>query len=174
MGKRARKVAQDTTATGDFTDQLRQRSDFADARTELRPGETRRVALTTRRRQSRVVRWRADGWVDERGAASILRFELLQDACGYDRVRSCCDNSVRGGGDGMPPMVVRARQARSQAANAVRDQVALMAVVEMLADEGKPEAIRRRLFGGAADSATVAARWAVRSVAADLAGYFGA
>jgi hypothetical protein len=173
MGKRARKATQDTAPTGDFTDQLRQRPNFVDARTELGPGETRRTASTTRRRQSRVVRWRADGWVDERGAASILRFELLQDACGYDRVRSCCDNSI-GGGGGMPPAVVRARQMRAAAANCVRDQVALMAVVEMLADEGEPEALRKRLFGGVGDCATKAAQRAVRAVAGDLAGYFGA
>lgn len=172
MAKRARKATQQA-ASGDFTDQLRQGDGFTDAAVILGFGETRRVASTTRRRQSRVVRWRSDGWIDERGAASILRFELLQDACGYGSVRSCCDNSV-GGGGGMPPAVVRARQMRAQAANAVSDQVALMAVVEMLADEGEPEALRKRLFGGVGVCATNAAQRAVRAVAGDLAHYFGA
>lgn len=159
--------------TGDFTDALRAGDAFTETRVELRPGE-RRTASTTRRRSSHVVRWHRDGWIDTNEAASLLRFELLQDACGYGSVRSCCDNTVSSGGGGMPPAVARARIDRARAANAVADQVALMAVVEMLADESAPEALRARLFGCVGVGATEAAKRAVRAVGRDLAGYFGA
>lgn len=157
---------------GDFTDAIRAGPDYAEVRVDLRPGE-RRVALVTRRRQSRAVRWHSDGWIDQNEAASILRFELLQDACLYGSVRSSCDVSVRGNGDGLPPAVARARLDRARAANAVADQVALMAVVEMLADEGPPEAVRTRLFGRVGVCVTEAAKRAVKAVGRDLAAYYG-
>lgn len=171
MAKAARKTKPE--APGDFTDRLRAASTFGDARVELLPGE-RRAALNTRRRRSKASIWLQHHWVGEREAAALMRYELLIDACNYESTRSCCDNSVRGGGGGMPPAVVRARHDRAIAANAVEHQVWLMGVVGMMSDEGDPDECRQRLFGGSREFAEGEARRAVLGVAGDLARHFGA
>ena len=103
-----------------------------------------------------------------------MRYEQVCDACGFGNVRSCCDNSVRGNGDGMPPAVAIARDDRARAANAVRNQVWLMAVSAMMEDEGDPDECRARLFGGSREQSERDARRAVGQVAFDLAEYYGA
>jgi hypothetical protein len=69
-----------------------------------RTGKVRKTAC-------RITRMRRDGWFDDDGFRSLIAYQGLIEAAGYDRGRSCLDFSPRSNGAGLPPAVTRARDA---------------------------------------------------------------
>ena len=128
------------------------------------------------RRLSRVLRWRKDGWVDDVGAWSLLRYEGLVEASGYGHTRSCCDPTPRGGAGDVPTKVIRARHELAALANdTIRAGVkpfALMVVHALLFDERRPDVIRAALVGGPRDQCLNETRAMIASVAAAMTSAF--
>jgi hypothetical protein len=104
-------------APGDFVDALRAGDGFKDARVVMMPGETRRDALNTRKRQSPAFRWRtgtkgAPGFINDRQLAALTNYaEAFEDA-GYGRVKSCLAEPTGGDGTGRAQEVQLARRQR--------------------------------------------------------------
>jgi hypothetical protein len=55
-----------------------------------------------------MVKW---GWIDGDEAQAIVNYQGMIETAGYDRGRSCLDFTPYGNGKGLPPAVVRARDA---------------------------------------------------------------
>lgn len=127
------------------------------------------------RRQSRVQQVLALKWTDDAGAASLALYEALSEASGYGHLRSCCDNSPRGGGD-MPGKVIRARAELARIRNRVvadglllADLVVTDAVLQSI--ETMEDATQGLIPGGR-DRRMAEARGSVRRTAAAMVEVF--
>ncbi len=111
----------------------RQRRDaFAVVSAPRQPGEQlgRDKLTRTRKRVCRIDRMKADGWLDNRQAAALQRYELLSEQAGYETGRSCLDIRAGGGGtfEGIIDANAAARMLLARARNAVADPAELMFV----------------------------------------------
>ena len=120
-------------------------------------------------RMSRIARLRKDGWIDEAGAGALARYEELAEASGYGHVRSCCDNTPRGGAGDMPGRVIRSRwdlaRLRNDVTRAGVLPFALIVVHELLFDPESMPDVRARLIGGTRDQCAAEAKALVGAVA---------
>jgi len=131
---------------GDFTDAIRAGEGYSDARVVMMPGERKRVALHTRRRQCPAMRW---GWLSKHQQAAIVLLEDARDSAGLDTVRSALCPPT--GGDGARPERVAIKRARfNSLCDAVRNKLALAMVDEALRNPDREtiDQIAERWFGG--------------------------
>lgn len=131
---------------GDFVDQIRAGEGFTDARVVMMPGETRREALHTRKRQCAALRW---GWLTREQQAGLVLLEDARDSAGLDTVRSALCPPT--GGDGARPERVAIRRQRFFGlCEAIRNKLALNMVDEALRNPDREtlDQIAERWFGG--------------------------
>jgi len=167
MPKRKTKPA--PQPAGDFTDQIRAGDGFTDARVVMMPGETKREALNTRRRQCPAMRW---DWLSAEQRAMLVLFAQAADDAGYGRVRSAlCDPHGDGADTGQERQFAK-RQRYAAMRNACRDQVAMLFTTEALdpPDRETFDATAARLMAAVQgrDKRRVLAMWRVRATADDL------
>ena len=166
-------------AANDPTPERMRRDDWLPEDAPFMPDDTTNARrLKVPRRLSRALRFRKDGWTDDAGAASLLRYELLVESSGYGHTRSCIDNSPRGGAGDMPQRVIRARVELASVRNGVvRAGVlayALMVTHELLFAETPPDVTREQLVGGPRERCLAETRGIVGAVASALTMVFDA
>lgn len=131
---------------GDHVDQIRAGEGFTDARVVMMPGETRREALNTRKRQCAALRW---GWLSKQQQAAIVLYEDAHQKAGLDTTRSCLCPPT--GGGGARPERVRIMRERLEILEAsIRNKLALEMVLQALANPDREtiDQIAERWFGG--------------------------
>jgi hypothetical protein len=131
---------------GDYVDQIRAGEGFTDARVVMMPGEVKREALNTRKRQCAALRW---GWLTQQQQGMLVLFDQACAEAGWDLVRSALCPPT--GGDGARPERLVGRRMKHQAMErAVRNQLALLLVKEALENKDNEtlDQIAERWFGG--------------------------